>query len=240
MKTVQDYMRELDKEKLISVYMSEHRGFYLENSGSNDMTAKDVEEALHDKLSDLIDVFRTIAITPPDDGKTAILLVHRMMADGSSEPTFSLVHADEVLEDIGTAESYCYMFQHRSEIAGYLVSDAPLTRRYIYNLMADVLHETSFNGFDEESQEEARHDLEERLEETEPEGGMTFEELQEVLVKDLDDYDRGVFLDELSKDEKELLERASEAQNEFYENSFRKELGFIRSELEGIGSMEQN
>ena len=60
------------------------------------------------------------------------------------------------------------------------------------------------------------------------------------MLEDMDGYDRGVFLDRLSADEKELLEKIREAENGFYEHSFRKELTFIRSELMEENSVSDN
>ena len=48
----------------------------------------------------------------------------------------------------------------------------------------------------------------------------------------MDEYGQGVFLDEPSADEKELLEKIREAENGFYENSFRSELSELKTILE--------
>ncbi|MBR1452051.1 MAG: hypothetical protein IJ592_00955, partial [Candidatus Methanomethylophilaceae archaeon] len=144
MRTVQEYLRELDKDRLISIYMEEHKDFYIDSCPDKSKTIRDITDRLQDVLSEFIDRLRTIRITEPEDGGTCILLAHRSLHNDWHDMEFSLVHADEVLNDPDNAEAYGYEVCYQSEVMGYLVSDAPLTQRYIYHLIVDVLHETSF------------------------------------------------------------------------------------------------
>ena len=211
MRAVQEHLMELDKDKLIDIYIDVHGGGYITDPELADMSAKEIRESMRMKLSGFIDELRTMPVTQSNDGRTCILLAHRISRGCEDEIVFSLVRADDVLEDIDAVESYGYELQDRSEIMGYLVSDAPLTKRYIYHLMADVIHETTFFGLEQEDIEEAREDLERRIAETENEGSIPFEKFKKEMLEDLDEYDQGVFLDEPSADERELLEKIVEA-----------------------------
>ena len=232
MKTVQQHLNELDKDKLVSVYIHEYGEGYVTFDHSSDRTVREIKAMLQRKISDYVDRLRTIPVSTTEDGKVGVLLAHRYASDGSSDMMFSLVHADEVLEDISTVESYGYELQDQSEIMGYFVSDSPLTMRYIYHLMADVMHEASFFGFEQEDLEEAKKSIQRGLDEVDEKEGIPYEEAIEELIKDYDEYDRIVFLDKLTAEEQELMDKVTEADDEFYEYSFRKELAILREMLQ--------
>ncbi|MBE6518285.1 MAG: hypothetical protein E7Z70_01905 [Thermoplasmata archaeon] len=231
MRTVQEYLKELDKDRLISIYMEEHKDYYIVDCTDKGRTIRDITDRLQNVLSGFIDRLRTIRITEPEDGKKCILLAHRSLNDDWHDMEFSLVHADEVLNDPDNAEAYGYEVCYQSEVMGYLVSDAPLTQRYIYHLIVDVLHETSFYGFNEEELEDVRSSLE-NLSFDEEHDAISYDEFLKSTLEDKDDYDRGIFLDKPSEDEKGLLNELHEVEHRYRDYCFRKELAILRADLQ--------
>ena len=63
MKAVQEYLRELDKDKLIDFYIDVHGDGYFTDPELADMSAKEIEESMRGKLSEFIDTLRTIPVT---------------------------------------------------------------------------------------------------------------------------------------------------------------------------------
>ena len=78
---------------------------------------------------------------------------------GSGQTDYSLVYAEEALRDGLKAPTYAYDFSEQAEIMGFLVADNEFTQRNIYGLMADVLYEASFFGFNEEFRDGALRDI---------------------------------------------------------------------------------
>ena len=81
MMTVQQHLKELDKKKLISMYISEHRGWYIESPGYADKTVREITDGLREALSRYIDRLRTIPITESQDGQY-VLFAHRTLTNG--------------------------------------------------------------------------------------------------------------------------------------------------------------
>ena len=96
MRAVQEHLMELDKDRLIGIYIDVHGGGYITDPELADMTAKEIRESMRMKLSEFIDELRIMPVTESDDGKTCILLAHRIARNCEDEIVFSLVHADDV------------------------------------------------------------------------------------------------------------------------------------------------
>ena len=72
MRVVQEHLMELDKDKLIDVYIDIHGGGYITDPELADMTAKEIRESMRMKLSDFIDELCIMPVTQSDDGRTFI------------------------------------------------------------------------------------------------------------------------------------------------------------------------
>lgn len=150
LKTVQDVLRKLDTEKLVGTYRWHFPIGYEERVELLDMTVRDIQERVKAGLRLLIERLRTLPIKPSADGQQGLLFVHRIMKNGSHDRAYELVFIDELLRDGVNCNSYAYEFTEQAEILGFLVADTPLTQRYIYDLIADAMHQASFFGFAQE------------------------------------------------------------------------------------------
>lgn len=168
MKTVQDYLKILNKERLIEVYIYEYWMDSLELFGKqNNERVSNIHQRMHDKLSDYIDWLRSLSIQKDNKNQTNILYVSRGMFDNQSERTYNMCVLEEIREDIDQASDYSYMGTNRQQSVGYYVADTRLTKAHIYDLIADYLHESSFLGLDEAHFQESLKKLNDSLEEAE-------------------------------------------------------------------------
>ena len=158
MQTVQSYFRTLDKDKLIETYLSwypiryEH---YLhveetyENGEKVDLSllpVKTIRRMRESSLASFIDKMRTIPVEAERNGHTGCLFAYRTFEDGQKSEDFDLIFLDEGPDALPYGMEFCT----HGEIAGFLVADNLLTQREIYRLMAFVMHEATFFGFDQE------------------------------------------------------------------------------------------
>lgn len=157
MKNVQTYLKELEREKLIDCFL-ERDPIPYHKSNRADWIVSDVTEHCRKQISDFIDRLCKLEIKTSKDGD-CVFFVHYIMENLYEEPCFSLVHLSEFKADLYNAYSYAYEFQDQAEIAGYLVADTPLTQEYIYELMADIMYEASFFGFEQEGLPEEKEKL---------------------------------------------------------------------------------
>jgi len=227
MKTVQQLLRELDEDRIIDVYLYENPIEYDRHEYLLDQTVRDIRDKARDRLHQYIQRLREMEITEPEDGHIGILFAHRAMDDGFGSQAFNLVHMDELLERGTECENYAYEFSPQSEIVGFFVADTPMTQRYLYDLIADVLTEASLFGFEQEELADKKAELEQSMKEVENGTAelRTWEELKTEL--ETEDFT----FDEESPDEEELRHAAFEAEWTYSCHSRDKELTLIRESL---------
>lgn len=182
MKNVQTYLKELDREKQIDYFLERDPVPYTKPEWSH-RPVSDVTEYWRKEISGFIDRLCNLEIKPSKDGE-CIFFVHYIMENFYKEPCFSLVHLNEFKTDPYNAYSYAYEFQNQAEIVGYLVAETPLTLEYIYELMADIMYEASFFGFEQEDLTEEKEKLlqaKEAMEKANEDRFVSFNEYKESI-----------------------------------------------------------
>lgn len=230
MKTVQKVLQELDADKLIDTFLRDNPIEYDRNENMLDRTVRDIRDTVHNNLRRFINRLREMPITEPEEGHQGVLYAHRTMKEGFSAQAFNLVHLEELLE-LGTeCENYAYEFTPQSEIMGFLIADSPMTQRYIYDLVADVLYEASFFGFEQEGLPMQKAKLMDSLEEVRSGNveSLSWEEVKAEL--ETEDFS----FDEESPDEEALRRAAWEAEWAYSRHSRDKELTAIREQYLAI------
>ena len=228
MKTAQEVLRELDTERLIGTYLYGHPIDYDDRREKLDLKIGFVHNRYKDTLRQYINRLRTISIVPPEDGQKYILYVSRCVKDGISSEATGLILAEELLEKGADCADYGFEFNWQAEIMGFLVADTPLTQRHLYSLMADVMYEAAFFGFEQEALQEEIDTLRQREEEIRS-GTAKYHPWKEV-EKELEDK-FGFHLDRESPDEEALRMKVVEAETAYHLHSRTKELTLIREQL---------
>ena len=228
MKTVQEYIRNADREKLIGEYLHAHP-IEFQEIRNKDLTIKEVFEKYREELSRYIDHLCALSVVRKEPSEAGILYVFRNLYEASDDLDFGLLEAAELLEaeDLAKVNDYSYIFSKQEEIMGYYVADSELTQKHIYELMADVMYEASWLGFNNEHYEEEKQKLEEALKETEDPNRKTYS-TDEVFEK------YGLDSDRESSDEKELHDKFNKAWWNYKQHSQNKERGIIRKQLLSI------
>lgn len=248
MQTVQSYFQTLDKDKLVETYLTCYpicyEDYLYEEVTDDDgekadlsvLPVKGIREAHERSLASLIDKMRTIPIEAGMDDRTGCLYAYRTFEDGWESEDFDLIFLDEGADALPYGVDFCT----QGEIAGFLVADNALTQREIYRLMAFVMHEATFFGFDQEDLPELLETIEKaekaiwegRIREYDP--GMDEEDLDDDFLyecpmerlKDWADTEAGnpdLPKYEETPEEQELSGKVYAAMNAFSEYSRQRE-----------------
>ena len=224
LRTVQEWLVELDAEELLDEYFREHPiDFEHMEEDKKKMRVCDIQEKGRKKLRTYIEYLRTLPIKCCKDDKKCLLYVFRMLYGFSArELTHELVYIDELLRDGIDTEAYSYVLTDPAEVIGFYVADTPLTQHYIVYLIANVLFNASSFGW---TSEDVNREQE-----------LTFMEDPETYEEDDIDW-TGIFnretdpIEQDSPEEKRLREKAKEAVHAYYEKSRKNELQQIIDQL---------
>ena len=171
LKTVQQHLRELDRERLIDAYLYRVRYDILdyyrdEESKGHYKTIRQERDHGREFYGAYLDRLRRLKITPPTDGIHGLLYAYKRIFDLSEckpEACFPYVNLEDLLEQGEDATNYGYDLDPQSEIMGYFVSDDEYTQQNIYELMVDVMFEASWFGFADEDKEDFVDDLADQI-----------------------------------------------------------------------------
>lgn len=229
-KTVQELLKEVDKEQLINEYFYTYpikvSDIKEEDSG---LTIKEVKERRRKTMEKYINRLINLKVELSDDGDDYILFAYNVFMEDFENVDYALISKKELLFEIGFEEegnctNYSFMLSNQEEIMRYLVADTKLTQDNIYDLLVYVLYEASWFGYENEDLEEEKQKLEEATKEIE-EGkysSFTIEDMREEL---------GLPQKEQDKRQEELLKKIFHTTYDFSQYSFKKEARRVKREL---------
>jgi len=194
MKTVQYYVQTLDKDELIRTYLEMFPIPYereAESESGKHLTVSEIKKAHETALSDYIERLKAMETVPEDE--EYIFIAEIIPSEFDEEVRYGMLVKSELLEKGLAAEVYDFYLEGQARIIGRYVADSAMTQKHIYKVIAAILYEISFFGFNEEKLEEERRSFAEALKETEEIMSQRNDEI------DSSDRDQTVFLDAVSK-----------------------------------------
>lgn len=172
MKTVQDYLNELDNEKIIDCFI-EARPIDIK-----DVSLKEANEKYRSAVQRLINHLK-FADKQFDSEHTCVLFAHEVYLTSWEDIDYSLLYLDDVNNE--RIETYSFSFSPFNEIAAFYVSDNSLTQEHIFELLAYVLAEASFYGFEQEDLEKAKDRLDQAMKDIENGNVESYKTIDEVM-----------------------------------------------------------
>lgn len=155
--------------------------------------------------------------------------------------TFSIDEITQYIHEIneGRPEGYAFEFSPWSEILGYQVSMGNVNRIELQDCIYAVLHEMTFNGMTEESQNERRQELETSIKEAEEIDKLPLEERQKYY-HDVEEVwkELGLPEDTRSEEEKEKKARNCVLYYAITTNATINELRSVGEEIGRFGDMK--
>ena len=233
MKTVKDYLNEIDANRLVSTFLYNYPSDEVDLLQYKKMTIEDYRNNVEKALYAFIDRLKNMEPVKPEDDDMHIFFAYRSEGDGDDGIGFGMVTGKELIEKGADANTYSCMFTKQEEIVGYYVAENDLTQHNIYDLLAFIMRESSSFGFKQERLEKTIQELEDAIDERKnhPESGRNarevFKELREKLGEEY-------YEDEEGDDLKELRYKIVEAQINYRKYSIKEELGIL------IGKLAEN
>ena len=231
MKTVHEYLCEIDSDELANQYMVDFPPDDLEWLSHKDMRIGEYYDLRKQAIRKFIDKLRSIEPCATEDGEKKIFIVFRKVKDFCKDVDFGMVYEKELKEDISSAKLYSCVLTPHEEILGYYVADNKLTQHYLDKLLSFLIHEALISGFDQERREEIIRSLEEAEEQARnhPESLLSIEEVDQMLQEE---FGYTPDTDKETEEEEDLRVKAGEAQMKYSDFSKTKELEELLRDLQ--------
>lgn len=142
MKTVKEWLNEINIQKLIGYYQTMYPAYLDDTRLDETMTIRRCHDMERSKLQDAIHQLQNMPITLSDDGIQYIIFGHKILIDSSDDETYAIVSVNELLDYCVGADTSGYDMYDSAEILSFLVADTPFTRAHIYGLFCDILLNT--------------------------------------------------------------------------------------------------
>ena len=223
MRTVQEYLGELDVQRLLDHFSYDYPIDY-ELLPRKDLPVSQIKQRYRDRMAQFIDLLRGLAIEKNDGDHIGILFAYKCIGyrNAGRSIDFGLVHADDAVEKGTGAPVYCYELTGLEEIAGFFVADNAFTQKHLYELLSDLLHQASFFGLDKDERKKAIDDALRSFEEAEKEKSIPWEEVKREFQEKY-----GLEFDEDTPEEQQLRSAAYTAAHAFDEHCMKKEMSSI-------------
>lgn len=163
--TVQETLKLLDKEKLIDEYYNKIKDDIFELKDKT-ITLEEFEKITKKKISNFIDRLIKMKPVKNKENDRKILLAYNVYDNDLFIPelSVSLIHETELKKNKLEVEPYAYYYQPQNEIIAFVIADNEFTQKNIYDVMVDIMYETSFFGYEDEMKEEVNAELNETME----------------------------------------------------------------------------
>lgn len=171
MKTVKDYLYELNTTRLVDTFFEEYGItlfdlYYFNNpTGYDDahieydetvreLTVMEYAQAKRKEIYDYIRYFKDLEIKDIPGGKTGVIYAFKKFQDDYFDRwQVRLLFLEELLDDPENCKNHAFEAVPFQEILGFRVADNEFTKEIIYRVIARVLHIASYSGFRQEYRE---------------------------------------------------------------------------------------
>ncbi|MBR1796492.1 MAG: hypothetical protein IJ757_00535 [Clostridiales bacterium] len=214
MKTIQKYLKKLDRKELEENYFKMHPIELYELEDKDDLTIGEVKAHYSKRLQDYIDRLCKVELTKDLDHRSILFVREAYDADNY----VGLVNEDELLEkeDLSEVTEYAYGFDKESVALAYLVADTPLTRENIMEVAVDFLWEMTWYGYEPDAGYQKAEEWEHR---------------DDLIVSELSDIEEFGIPKEEDPIYEDLLNQFSDAYRKYESYLITHELKLIKEQL---------
>lgn len=183
MKTVQETLREMDKEELMRQFFYEHPS-KLDNF-DDDLTIAQAKERANKVIGKYIERLETMEAKPND--RQMIFYMYEYLGSYKLNQYRGLSTVADLQEKGVEAPNYGIEYTSQEEVMGYWVADTEMTQYYLNDLMVEIIWDASFFGVEQPKLPEAIKELEEadkEIDEGLEESFSSYEEFEDFLYGD--------------------------------------------------------
>ena len=222
MKTVQEWIRETDTDKLADAFFYEYPIEY-ERYINFEKTVSEIKDAYRKRFYEFIEQLKSIEPKSLGGDEQGIFFCHKAYGRDMKNHETVLCFKSEILAcDI--PQTYSWILTDFDEVMGYYIAETETTVRNINDVLAQIIYEMTFFGYSQEDIEKERLELEEAAKEAEE--GKTIP--AEKLFADL-----GIETHQHDEEDTELLRKIYNMENEYNQHWLRKEVEKVKEQLNG-------
>ena len=229
MKTVQETLREMDKEELMRQFLYKHPS-KLENF-DDDMTIVQAKKRAKEVITKYIERLENMAVKPNDE--QMIFYMYEYLSSYNLKQNRGLSTLGDLREKGVEAPNYGIEYTPQEETMGYWIADTEMTQYYLNDLMVEILWDASFFGVEQEKLPEANKELEEankEIDEGLEESFSSYEEFEDFLYGD--DPRPPKLSNEDETERSRIAEKVNQLHRDFNKHLQQKEIDKILKELE--------
>ena len=123
MKTVKEWLNEINIQKLIGYYQTMYPIYLDDTQLDETITIRRCRDMERSKLQDAIHQLQNLPITLPDNEIQYIIFSHKILIDSSDDETYAIVSVNELLDYCVGADTSGYDMYDPAEILSFLVAD---------------------------------------------------------------------------------------------------------------------
>lgn len=179
MRTVQELINEVDWDELESSFFFLYGPKFYELTNVT-MNFKEVRHVMHEIFTKYINRLAAMNIQKSKNGVEYVFVATKCCREGTTETSADSYRLDEIIKDGAKASSRDCIFVPQKVTLGYKVYESALFRQEKYQVLARILGDMSFLGYEQEHLEEEELRIKEALEESEK------DECKSVSIEDLD------------------------------------------------------
>ena len=220
MKTVHEWIKETDIDKLADTYFYEYPIEY-ERYINSEKTVSEIKDAYRKRFYEFIEQLKSIEPKALSDDERGIFFCHKAYGRDMRNPETVLCIESDILK-CGNPQTYSWILTDFDEIMGYYIAETETTIKNINDALAQIIYEMTFFGYSQEDIEKERLELEEAAKEADE--GKTIP--AEKLFADL-----GIEPQPSDEEDTEMLRKIYTMENEYNQRWLRKEVEKVRKLL---------
>lgn len=207
MKTVQEWLKEVNEKDLIDTYIFRHPIDYT-MIPDKELTLAYIQEFAKKNLAEFLQRMKTIDVRR--DNEMTVFFAYDGYRDGRGEVITSMCKVEELLA-VEHPDSYAWDLSSFSDVMGYYIVETETTMDNILDVLSDIIDELTFFGYDEIEKDRVKDELLQTTEE------IKSGKYAEAKSYSLDDLRKELGLKPRKKDKKrdELKYNIHAAENEF-------------------------
>ena len=220
MKTVHEWIKEIDIDKLADTYFYEYPIEY-ERYINSEKTVSEIKDAYRKRFYEFTEQLKSIEPKALSDDERGIFFCHKAYGRDMKNPETVLCIESDILK-CDNPQTYSWILTDFDEIMGYYIAETETTIKNINDVLAQIVYEMTFFGYPQEDIEKERFELEKAAKEADE--GKTIP--AEKLFAEL-----GVEPQPCDEEDTEMLRKIYSLENEYNQYWLRKEVEKVREQL---------
>lgn len=162
MKTIKSLLLKLDTDRLVNTYVYEYPfDYFMLQKKYEKVTLGEINKRYKKKVKEVIERLKKMEIKKVPEDEKMLVFAYRNIPDFAinRDIVFASCKVSELNKKKDKANSYGFLFTKQEEIIGFYVAETALTKRHIYELLAYVINELTYFGWNQEHLEEEEQKL---------------------------------------------------------------------------------